>query len=361
MVTQSKLRFGIIGAGEFAKVCHIPGLQGHPHAEVVALCASDRERGRAVADSFGVPDVHTDYRELCSRQDIDAVTIATPNAFHAKQSICALEHGKHVLCEKPLSINVAEARQMLDAATASRRVHQVAFTFRYGYALRELRRRVQSGDIGHPHYLRVQYDGWNGFREDWEIGWRENQALAGGGMLYDLGAHLFDAARFVLGPIEIVTGFSENFPRFRQHSYTKQLAKVETDDIAGSWFRHKNGVRGQWFVSRVTAPFTENGYLEVIGSEGALKASLSRGKLDVLKVSRPMRREWEDSPLPEQAQDGKPHSLSIMMRSFVESCLRGELSDGLDASFYDGLATQQALAAVIEANERLSWVRLEEV
>jgi predicted dehydrogenase len=358
MKEKKNLRFGVIGTGEFAQVCHVPGLQSHPQAEVVALCGSDYQRVRTIANRLGVPDVHTDYVELCSRNDLDAVTIATPNVFHARQAVAALHHKKHVLCEKPLALNVEQAEEMLHAAESSGKVHQVAFTFRYGYAVRELRRRIQSGDIGQPHYLRVQYDSWKGLLPDWEVGWREKQDLAGGGMVYDLGAHLFDVARFVLGPIKIATGFLQNFHRLRTHCFTRELAPVETDDIAAAWFRHESGVRGQWFISRVTPPYTENGWLEVIGTEGALKAALSRGKVDKLKVSSPAQPDWEELPLTEEARDEKPHCLGLMMQSFVDACLRGELDKNSDASFVDGVATQQAIAAVMEANEHLTWVPL---
>ena len=357
---KRKLRFGVIGTGEFVQACHVPGLQSHPQAEVVALCGSDYDRARGIADRLGIPEVHTDYTELCSRGDLDGVTIATPNAFHSQQALAAFFHGKHVLCEKPLARTTEEAAKMLCAAQSSGKVHQVAFTFRYGYAVRELRRRVQAGDIGQPHYVRIQYDSWKGLMPEWEVGWRENRELAGGGVLYDLGAHLFDVARFVLGPIETVTGFVENFPRVRTHSYTREKVPVETDDIAAAWFRHASGVRGQWFVSRATPAYTDNGWLEVIGQEGALKAALSRGKVDVLKVSHPTRPDWEELPLPHEARDERSHCLSIMMQSFVNACLSGQLEENSDASFFDGFATQQAIAAVVEANEHLTWVPLTE-
>src|SRR6185369_18071118 len=102
--------------------------------------------------------------------------------------------------------NVAEAREMVLAAEASGKVHQAGFTFRYAYGVRELRRRVRAGDIGQPYYLRIQYDNWVGLRPDWQVGWKEKRELAGGGLLYDLGSHLFDIGRFVLGPIESVGG-----------------------------------------------------------------------------------------------------------------------------------------------------------
>ena len=354
----TKLRVGVIGAGDFAEACHVPGLQSHPSAEVVALCGRRYDHARAMANRLKVPDVHTDYRELCRREDIDAVTVSTPNAEHAQETLAAFANGKHVFCEKPLAMTVVEACWMVRAAEVSRKIHQVGFTFRYGYGVRELRRRVRQGDIGEPYYLRIQYDGWDGLKADWKADWREKRHLAGGGMLFDLGSHLFDVARFVLGPIDAVTGFVHTVARQRVDKRTGSLTDVETDDMAASWFCHDSGVRGQWFISRVTPPFTANGSVEVIGPEGALKASLGRGKVDVLKVSCPGEPAWRDLPLPDEARDGTPHCLGLMMRSFVDACLRGKLDGDLDASFHEGLAAQQGLAAVIEANRHRSWVSL---
>ena len=354
-----KLRFGVIGAGGFAEICHIPGLLTHPQAEVVALCGRRFEHARAMADRFGIPDVHTDYRELCAREDLDGVTISTPNAVHAAQAGAAFANGKHVFCEKPLGMDVAQVEEMVATAEASGKVHQVSFTFRYTYCLQELRRRVRVGDLGQPYYVRMRFDSWRGLQPDWKTGWREKQELAGGGMLFDMGSHLFDCARFVLGPIETVTGFTHNIPRQRPDSRTGELTDVETDDISAAWFRHENGVRGEWFMSRATPPHTENGYIEVVGTEGALQASLSRGNLERLRVSRPTAPEWADMPLPPEALDGQPHGLGRMMRSFVDACLRGHLDGDVDASFQDGLAAQQGLAAVLESQAGPSWVRVQ--
>jgi predicted dehydrogenase len=352
---------GIIGTGSFAEVCHVPGVRSHPGAEVVALCGRRVERVRKLADRCGIRDVHTDFRELCARTDIDAVTIAASNAVHAEQAIAAFRHGKHVFCEKPLGMTVAQAREMVRAAESSGRVHQVAFTFRYNFGVRELRRRLRAGDIGEPFYVRVQYDNWDGLKPDWRVGWREKQDMAGGGILFDLGSHLFDIARFVLGPIESAIGFAHHIPRQRADSDTGQPTAVETDDLANAWFRHVGGVRGQLFISRITPSFTPNGHLEVIGPDGALKAALSRGKFDSLKASRPTAPDWVDLPLPPAARDGEPHALGMMMRSFVDACLHGAIDPEVDASFHDGLAAQQAMAAVLESQRRECWVPLEDV
>src|SRR5205823_7245973 len=138
-------RFGVIGAGGFAEICHVPGLQTHPMAEVVALCGRRREHVGEMAQRLGVPDVHTDYRELIARDDVDGVAIVTPNVSHAEIAVAALQAGKHVFCEKPLAMNAAEARAMRDAATASEKIHMVAFTFRYLHCLNRLKAMLHEG------------------------------------------------------------------------------------------------------------------------------------------------------------------------------------------------------------------------
>jgi predicted dehydrogenase len=316
------------------------------------------EQTRALADRLGVPEVHTDYRELCARPDIDAVTIVTPPWAHAEPAITALRQGKHAFCEKPLAMKVVEAKAMVAAAEVSGKIHQVGFTFRYGYAVRELKRRVQAGDIGEPYYVRTQYDGWEALQDDSKADGPDKKSGMASGVLFHLGSHLFDIVRFVFGPLRTVTGFLYQLPRRASDRRSRRSTGVDTDDIAAAWFRHENGLRGQWFIGRITPPLREKGYLEVIGPLGALRAGLSRGTVDCLKVSRPTAPEWEDLPLPRAARDRQPHSVTLMMRSFVDACLRGSLDARLDASFHDGLEVQQAMQALLEANLKVSWVKL---
>jgi len=360
MANSAKIRVGVIGTGAFAQACHIPGLQSHPQAEVVAICGRRGDVARTVATKFGIPHVETNFRDLCAREDIDAVTVATPNVAHSEQVTESFKRNKHVFCEKPLGVNLAEARGMTKTAEESGKVHQVAFTFRYNYGICELRRRIRAGDIGQPFYVRVQYDNWDGLKKDWKIGWREKQELAGGGLLFDVGSHLFDITRHVMGPIEKVIGFTHHLPRLAKEQESGEKTEVETDDLANIWFEHGNGARGQFFVSRITPSFAPIGYLEVIGSTGALKAALSRGGVDFLKISQPSAVEWADLPLPAEAGDKQPHALGMMMRSFVDSCLRGRIDEERDASFKDGLAAQEAIDAILTSQTRECWVKLEE-
>ena len=356
-----RLRVGVIGSGAFAAQGHIPILQAHSNAEVTAICGRTPDRAQAIADQFGIHSIYTDYRELCARPDIDAVTIVTPNAFHADQAIYAFRCGKHVLCEKPLARTLSEARAMLEAANTSGKIHQVYFLYRCLYGVRELRRRVLAGDIGAPYLLRVQYDGWRGLNRDWKVTWQEKQNVSGGGELYNHGSHLFDIARFVLGPIENVTGFLHRIPRKQPDASTGLMADVETDDIAAAWFRYQSGAHGQWFASRATPRSGENGWLEVIGPDGALRAPLSRGRVDCLQIHRPHQPSWEPLPLPAAAGDGLPHCLTTMMNSFVDACIKGCSNLEVDATFVDGVAAQQGIDAVLQANREYTWVPLPEI
>jgi predicted dehydrogenase len=355
MNPSKKLRVAILGTSSFAEVCHIPGILSHPNAEVSAIYGRDAEKAKSLAAKFNIPHATDDLEALCADPDIDAVTIASANSVHASQAIMALSHGKHVFCEKPIAINDSEAAAMLKAAKLGKKIHQVAFTFRYNYGIRELKHRIAAGDIGTPFHTRIQYDRWDGLASTSKASWRDRRDVAGAGLLFDLGSHLFDIHRHVLGPLESVVGYTHTVPRMLPDKDNGDMIEIETDDIVNAWIKHQNGLRGQFFISRVTPPFAELGYLEVIGSEGALKAALSRGGVDFLKASKPDSPEWINLPLPPEASDGKTHALDMMMRAFVDACLAGEINREVDATFEDGCAAQFAMSALMESQTSMRW------
>jgi predicted dehydrogenase len=355
MNPSKKLRVAILGTSNFAEVCHIPGILSHPNAEVSAIYGRDADKAKSLANKFGIPHATADLEALCADPNIDAVTIASANSAHANQAIIALSHGKHVFCEKPIAMNDSEAAAMLKAAKLSKRIHQVAFTFRYNYGIRELKHRIAAGDIGTPFHTRIQYDRWDGLASTSKASWRDRRDVAGAGLLFDLGSHLFDIHRHVLGPLESVVGYTHTVPRMLPDKDNGDMIEIETDDIVNAWIQHQNGLRGQFFISRVTPPFAELGYLEVIGSEGALKAALSRGGVDFLKASRPDSPEWINLPLPPEASDGKTHALDMMMRAFVDACLAGEINRDVDANFEDGCAAQFAMSALMKSQTSMRW------
>jgi predicted dehydrogenase len=354
-MTQRRLRFAVIGAGGFAEICHVPGLQSHPQAEVVLLCGRSEERRSQMAARLGVPETASDYRQVITRPDIDAISITTPNASHAEIAIAALEAGKHVFCEKPLAMSTEQAEAMLRAAESSGLVHQVAFTFRYTHGVARLRQMIPEGVIGQPFLVRMVGEGWSDLRPEASVQWRHQAHLAGAGMLADMGSHYFDLVHWIVGPVVEVCGLLHTVLRSRPDREGR-ANKVDTDDLAQVWMRVLDGVLGEFRSSRITPAHGESGYLEVVGDEGALITPLSRGNRDGLRLLRPDGRA-EEVPLPPEASSGETYALGRMMRSFVDSLLRGHSDPNLDPTFRDGLAVQRAQDAVLLSSATGSWQR----
>jgi predicted dehydrogenase len=348
-----KVRCAVIGAGGFAEICHVPGLQSHQQAEVVLLCGRNEERRRAIAGRLGVPETAGDYRDVVARPDIDAVTITTPNVSHAEIALAALRAGKHVFCEKPLAMHAPEAEAMLRTAEEAGLIHQVAFTFRYTHGVARLREQLRDGAVGKPFFIRLVGEGWSDLRPDARVRWRHQQALSGAGMLADMGSHYFDLVDWAVAPVAEVCGLLLTVDRERLGP-DGQPTPVDTDDLAHVWFRTAGGVAGEFRSSRVTPAHGEGGYLEVIGDEGSLMASLTRGDGDRLQLFRP-DRSVEEIPLPEEARSGEPYALGHMMRSFVDSILRGRPEPERDPTFEAGLAAQRAQDAVLRSVQERAW------
>jgi len=116
------IRVGVIGAGGIARSVHLPNYQKLPHCEIVAVADVVADSAQSAAEQFHVAHWYVDFRELLKRDDIDAVSICTPNFIHCEATIAALEAGKHVLCEKPLAMNATEGQLMIDAAQRTGRI-----------------------------------------------------------------------------------------------------------------------------------------------------------------------------------------------------------------------------------------------
>src|SRR5262245_25201649 len=133
---MSTIRIALIGTGGISLANHVPGIALCPDARIVALCDVDRGALERAASATGVTRTSTDPLALAREDGIDAVIIATPNHVHHAIATAALETGKHVLCEKPIAMNVSQAREMYDRAEAAGVRHMTAFTYRFVPAMR---------------------------------------------------------------------------------------------------------------------------------------------------------------------------------------------------------------------------------
>ena len=221
------MKIGIIGAGGAAQGIHIPGFRLIPGVEIATICDVD-----------GKHDV-ADYREVLSRKDIEAVVVATPNHTHSQIVREAFEAGKHVLCEKPLALNAAEAQTMLDAATASGKVHMAAYTYRFTPAVQYLKKLLDDGALGKIRTVRAAYlMALSGHL----LGWRSEKKFAGSGVLADIGSHLIHIVQFLLGDIKALTAADRIF---------RDDPNSDVDDWISLLADMQNGASGTFEISRV--------------------------------------------------------------------------------------------------------------
>ncbi len=200
MTARAPVRVGIVGCGSIARSAHVPGLLASERAELAGFASRTRASAEATAEGCGSPaPIYDDWRELVEREDVDAITICSPNAFHRDQAVAAAKAGKHVLVEKPVAVSAAEADEMIAAAQQARVVLQVAHNLRYVPAVLAARDVVRGGRLGNIVGLRAAFG--HGGPQVWapEASWFFDRTRSGGGALIDLGIHIIDVVNFVTG------------------------------------------------------------------------------------------------------------------------------------------------------------------
>ncbi len=201
-----KVRAGVIGAGSIGPA-HMRGYQETPAVELMAVCDVNRGRARAAATRFGIPHVFTDYRKLLAADVVDAVSVCTPNNTHLPITLAALAAGKHVLCEKPLAFDGAQARLMVAAARKGKRVLMTAQSMRYGSGARLLKKMADEGKLGDLYFAK----GMMLRRAGIPRGWFQDIKQSGGGPLIDIGVHVLDFLWWVMGRPKPVSAFGVTF------------------------------------------------------------------------------------------------------------------------------------------------------
>jgi 1,5-anhydro-D-fructose reductase (1,5-anhydro-D-mannitol-forming) len=203
MVYLSMLNWLVIGIGDITRKRVLPAILAEPRSRLHALLTRDRRKAEAYPGAVAF----TDLDEALGDGGVDAVYVASPVALHAEQTIGSLRAGKHVLCEKPVALNLGQAESMAAAARESGRLLGIAYYRRLYPKLVRARQLIAGGAIGRPLLVEANYHGWleSGDRE-----WLKDPALAGGGPLYDVGSHRIDACNFLFGRPVRATGLLSN-------------------------------------------------------------------------------------------------------------------------------------------------------
>ncbi|MES2202137.1 MAG: Gfo/Idh/MocA family oxidoreductase [candidate division FCPU426 bacterium] len=299
----SKIRVGIVGTGGMAayhaeSLLKIPGV-------VLASCHDILpEKSKAFAERFKIPHVAKDQKSL--HEHVDAVSVVTPDRFHAAASLAALSAGKHLLCEKPLTVTLAEARKVAAAALKAKSknvISLVNFSYRRSAAMQKAMELVASGQLGeirhvHSFYLQTWLSTpvWGAWNEPGWL-WRLRTAAGSGGVLGDVGCHILDLTTAVAGDLDSVNCSTSTFPKLlkgKAHTHWKGEV-LDANDTAIMQLQFKKGGVGVLHTTRWATGRVNQLRLEVHGTNGALMFDLDRSyeQLDVCLGKDVQKSAWK--------------------------------------------------------------------
>lgn len=277
-----KIKAGVIGVG-FIGTTHVEALRRLPFVTVEAI-ADDASIIKNKAEQLGVEKYYSDYNRMLANPDIDSIHICTPNYLHYEMAKEALQAGKHVICEKPLTTNRKDAEELLNLARQKGLVHATNFNIRFYPLMHELKHAIANGDLGEIFSVH------GGFLQDWlfyptDYNWRLETELSGASRaVADIGSHWMDLTEFVTGlKIKEVMADFATFHKIRKkplkpvETFSGKLLKpsdykdieVPTEDYATILIRFENGSRGHFTVSQAFAGKKCQVTLEIAGSKKA--------------------------------------------------------------------------------------------
>ncbi|MFN5058480.1 MAG: Gfo/Idh/MocA family protein [Chloroflexota bacterium] len=269
-----RIGIGIVGYGAIARVHAAalaifaqiyPDMGVYPH--IVAITpGGSASSARALRDHPAVP--HVSFDELLQRDDVEVVLCATPTALHFAQVQQALHAGKHVMCEKPLTVNVAQSRELVALANQHQRVLALNHHFRQVPALREIQQRVASGALGTPVSGHLRYYRSSNVSPQRPATWRF--VGASGGVLVDLGSHLIDLVHFIFQTkvVRISANLRTVVPQ--RPDATGQLVQIESDDVAWLTAHLANGMRVTLEASKMVPGAADDVRVEIYGTQSSL-------------------------------------------------------------------------------------------
>jgi predicted dehydrogenase len=378
---KRKLKVAVIGCGFMGRthtnahrqVGNFFDVGIEPVLEVA--CATDAGRAQAFADKWGFASGSGDWRQVVARDDIDLVDICVPNNLHAEMAIAAAEAGKMILCEKPLAMDVAEGRKMVDAVEKAGVANLVSFNYRRVPAVTLAKQLIDQGKLGKIFHYRAQ------FLQDWTIStevpqggtatWRLDSDAAGSGVTGDLLAHCIDTAMWQNGPITKTNAMTETFVKERVHADTGETQPVGIDDACTFFCRFENGSLGNFESTRYARGHKAKYTFEINGEHASIRWDLHdlhrlewsdhrddeevRGWRSIHVTDAGGEHPYMDHWWVPGLQIGYAESFVHQLADFV-----GAIEEGkpCSPSFRDALQTQKVCAAVLESAAEGRWVEV---
>jgi myo-inositol 2-dehydrogenase/D-chiro-inositol 1-dehydrogenase len=376
---MKKLNIGLIGYGfmgrthsnAFGKVNNFFDLEYQPVLK--ALCARDADKARAFAGKWGFETTETDWRKLIAREDIDLIDIASPNDTHAEIAIAAAKAGKMVMCEKPLAMNGAQGKTMVQAVEKAKVPNMVWYNYRRVPAVTLARQLIEEGRLGRIFHYRAK------FLQDWTISpelpqggaglWRLDVKVAGSGVTGDLLAHCIDTALWLNGGIDKLSAMTETFIKQRKHNLTGKVEKVGIDDACAFLARFRNGSLATFESTRYARGHKALYTFEINGEHASIAWDLHdlhrlqyfdhrdegrvRGwrSLHITDSDHPYMKNWWVPGL----QIGYEHTFIHQVADFLSSLSSGQAAH---PTFRDALETQYVCDAVLKSAQTNRWEKV---
>ncbi len=271
------LGYAFMGKAHSHAFLTMPSMMYPPPAipRLVAIAGRNEAAVSEAARRYGYEKYYLDWRQLVADPDIQVLDNGGPNNLHAEPCIAAAQAGKHVFCEKPLARSAEEAKRMLDAVQAAGVKHMVAHNYRFVPALIVARDMVRNGELGEIYHFRAQYlQEWI-MDPDFAAVWRLQGDVAGSGALGDLGSHIVDLARFIVGEPARVGGLLKTFITERPGEGGGRVP-VTVDDAFEAWVEFDNGAIGTLEATRFAKGRKNGMVLEINGAKGSLRYNLER-------------------------------------------------------------------------------------
>ncbi len=375
------IKTAIFGTGFMGRV-HLEGVRRVESVEAVAIVGRNEDAARRLASGFGVAKVTTDYREVLRDPAVDAVHICTPNAQHFSMAKEALEAGKHVLCEKPLTTTVAESEELASLAAQKGLRNCVCHNLRYYPQVQQMRRLRESGELGDILVVQGTYSqDWLLYDTDWN--WRVDSKAGGPSRcMADIGSHWFDMAEHVTGlRVASLCADLQTFhptrkqPKHSVETFANKMmgpedyieTRIDTEDFGAVVFRMGDRTRGSMTASQVSAGRKNGLRMEVYGTKASVAWNQERP--DELWVGHrdsgngifvkdpsllaPGARSYAD--LPGGHSEGYDDTFKQVFRRFYAS-IRGEAPEY--PQFADGLRQLVILNGVLESNRKRGWIEV---
>jgi predicted dehydrogenase len=346
----------------------IPYMMYPPPAipKLVAICGRNEEATRAAAVRFGYERYYTDWRALIDDEAVQLFDNGGPNDAHAEPCIAAAQAGKHILCEKPLARTAEEAKTMLDAVQKAGVKHMVAFNYRFVPAVRQMRLLIESGALGRIYHFRAVYlQEWIMPHYNMPMIWRLNKQVAGSGALGDLGAHIIDLGRYLVGEIESVSAMTRTFIKERPWP-DGTMGTVDVDDAFAAVVSFENGALGTVEATRFAAGRKNSNVIEINGEKGSLRFNLERlNELEVywvdeepketrgfhqVLVSEPYHPWWENW-WPQGHIIGWEHTFVHEITHLLDCIVNDKPVAPIGADFEDGYRCAVICDAILESAE----------